>query len=135
MSSRSGTVPFARLRAAAAARVEEVGLRPASREIGMSAPGLRSLVEGTEPHPSTQRKLERWYLAAAAERGAAMDSELVRLFLSLLLSDLPPDRRGPASEEAVRLFERIYASERAPTPQWLRGLLQVDAPNAAEGTG
>lgn len=135
MSARSGTLPLARLRAAAGARVEAIGLRPAAREIGMSAPGLRSLLEGTEPHPATYRKLERWYLATAVARHEEMDLALVQLTFSLLLSDLSAERRGAAIHEVASSFQRIFEAERVPSPTWLHGLLRGDPPGGAEGSG
>lgn len=54
------------LRDAVGFRIEETGLRPTAREIGMSATGLAKFVNGSEPQMQTLHKLRKWHSARPA---------------------------------------------------------------------
>lgn len=105
-------VPVEVLREAARARVEELGLRGAAAEIGLSFSGLRTFLNGTSPHPNTLKKLRRWQ---ASSNVSAKSVEL----LLLLLCHLPENRRAILMREFADRVERESLEAAVKVPEWI----------------
>jgi hypothetical protein len=120
-----GTDPFtARLRSAAAARVEATSLRSVSREIGMSATGLSKFLDGNAPYLPTLNRLRNWYLRYAAVPAAAGLSESdAHAALSALVHDLSPEARHDAIEAMLRCMREGYERSGREQPAWISGML------------
>ncbi len=110
------------LRDAVAVRVRATSLRGTAREVGMTAPGITSFIEGTRPHPATLRKVEAWYVRMIAESGAGTRTEDAAAAIFLLARDLPERRQRTAKLETVELYERLYDAAQGRRPTWLREL-------------
>ncbi|HEX2094438.1 MAG TPA: hypothetical protein VHG28_18685 [Longimicrobiaceae bacterium] len=108
------------IRRALADAVERTGLRPVARDVGITHPALLSIMEGTEPRPSTTRKLVEWFLRYDAAGGGDVDVETVRAALSLMLRHVPEERQADARRELVEALERISKAAGVPVPKWLR---------------
>jgi hypothetical protein len=120
MPSGSGGVPVEQLRAAVRAYAEDVGLRTAAESVGMSLGGLHAFIGGTDPHERTVRKLQAWYVATAAERGAEVTGELARSALALLVRHLPEGEREDAVRGMLADLRRRTEAAKAPVPKWLK---------------
>lgn len=120
------TDPFtARLRSAAAARVEATSLRSVSREIGMSATGLSKFLDGNAPYTPTLNRLRNWYLRYAAMPAASGLSESdAHAALSALVHDLSPEARHDAIEAMLRCMREGYQSSGREEPEWIEGMLE-----------
>jgi hypothetical protein len=88
----------------------------------MTAPGLQAFLDGTTPHPKTQRKLEAWLVRVEGASGADTGIDTAEAALRVLLRDLPPSRQATVVSRAVGLLEALYDEERAPRPVWLAEL-------------
>lgn len=110
------------LRDAVAARVRATTLRGTAREVGMTAPGLQSFIDGTKPHPRTLRKVESWYVRTIAQSGADLNAQDAVAALFLLTRDLPETRQLAAIRRMTEYLETLYEGERIPPPVWLRAL-------------
>jgi hypothetical protein len=109
------------LREAARRRVEEVGLREAAEEVGMSFSGLRTFLRGTDPRSTTVRKLSDWY----ARRASPDEHELeeVRKLAELLTRRFAGAAREEAADQLVQHIRLWLAgwcdSTNTPPPVWL----------------
>lgn len=121
VSSRSG-VPLHVLREAARLRVEAIGLRPASREIGLSWSGLRTFLGGTRPHSATLHKLTEWYDRLLQAPEAQLPVETARVLLSLLVQHVPPTRRGRVADAIVGLLRQEAEETGTALPAWVDAL-------------
>lgn len=120
MAPADSTVPVSTLRAAVASAVARTSSHVVAREVGMSAPSLRDFVNGSEPRPSTVRKLMAWYVRTAADRGDVLSEATARAALALLVEPIAPEKREGALRELVDAMERSYRAAGAPVPKWLR---------------
>ncbi len=118
MLSRESGVPVETLREAARVRVEATSLRVAAGEIGMSHRGLEDFIGGTNPHPSTAKKLSEWYLKRAAAGELDVSREVAQAALAILTRHLPPQRRSEAQERITDAVKAIGADEKIPSPPW-----------------
>lgn len=119
----------AAIRAVVSAAVGRRPLRAVAREIGMSAPGLRSFLDGGNPYPHTLRKLERWAVQTKAA-DAGNDAATARAAVSFLVADLPPEERTAARAGILNLLVERYRVASTPAPSWL---LRLDEQFAEEG--
>lgn len=116
----------AELLRAAAARVKEIGLRKAAREVGLSPVGLRNVVERRgRPVETTWEKLRAWYVGSLGER--EMDPAAVAVLLSTLVDQVTPELRARAHKKVVELLARLYGEEGAALPAWLAELAEAAA--------
>jgi len=53
--------------------LDQVSLRQAAREIGMSPTGVQKFIDGSQPYLSTVRELREWYQGRHAAPDAASD--------------------------------------------------------------
>jgi hypothetical protein len=113
-------VGIADLRVAVADQVANRSLRAVAREIGMSAPGLRSFLEGGEPFEATRKKLLRWYLALDRLPSKEPSAELAAEALSALLAHLRVTKRAEVRAGVIRLIEVATSSARVRKPSWMR---------------
>jgi len=118
-------VPVTTLRAAVAEAVARTSSHAVAREVGMSAPSLRDFINGSDPRPSTVRKLTEWYVRTAADRGDVLSEGTARAALALLVEPVPPERRGDALRELAEAMERGYRAAGAPVPKWLRKISET----------
>jgi hypothetical protein len=112
----------AQLRAAVSAAVERSSLRGVARDVGLSPTGLGKFLAGSQPYPSTRRKLERWFASQAREQGGDFGSGDALHVVRVLLHDLPPDAQPAAQERLIAALESVYAGSRLGAPAWLRSL-------------
>lgn len=116
----------AELLRAAAARVKEIGLRPAAREVGLSPIGLRNVVERRgRPVETTWEKLRAWYVGSLGER--ELDPAAVAVLLSTLVDQVTPELRARARTNIVELLARLYGEEGTALPSWLAELAEAAA--------
>lgn len=122
--SRSADPFTARLRSAAAARVQATSLRSVSREIGMSATGLSKFLDGNAPYLPTLNRLRNWYLRYAAMPADATLSESdAHAALSALVHDLSPEARHDAIEAMLHCMRDGYKRSGHDQPRWIDGML------------
>jgi hypothetical protein len=120
-----GTDPFtARLRAAAAARIEATSLRSVSREIGMSATGLSKFLDGNAPYLPTLNRLRNWYVRHALSPAGTLSEEDAHAALALLVHDLTPEARHAAIDEMLGCMREGYARTGQDVPGWMDGMLE-----------
>jgi hypothetical protein len=94
-----------------------LSLRELSRRIGMSVGGLQKFAGGAMPYTATRRKLVRWYNALTP----ATRDEQVRDGLTLLLADIPEERRAEAERAILRIIAEFEAAGAAGTEKKARG--------------
>lgn len=115
----------ARLRSAAAARVEATSLRSVSREIGMSATGLSKFLDGNAPYLPTLNRLRNWYLRyAAVPADATLSESDAHAALSALVHDLSPEARHHAIDDMLRCMRDGYQRSGHEQPGWIDGMLE-----------
>jgi hypothetical protein len=96
------------VRARVEAAVRDRGLRTVGDEIGMSFTGIRKFVAGTNPHPTTLRKLEAWVLREGpAGDGDAEAEVLARAAWAFLLAGLPEEVRRELRAELERRIREV----------------------------
>lgn len=88
----------------------------------MSAPGLRSFLDGREPYSATLRKLEVWYVGEFHRSAHSIDVDTARVALDLLMRDLPSGVNLVAVRESVRFLDELYGRLGADRPAWLEEL-------------
>jgi hypothetical protein len=120
MTRPEAAVSVTVLRAAAKSHAEEVGLRTAAAQIGMSFSGLRTFLEGTTPHPSTVAKLRAWYATTPA--GRALTAAQARANLAALLEGVPEEQQAVVRREFLDAVERACAEAGVKVPGWVREL-------------
>lgn len=117
-------VPVERLRDAVAEAMERTSSHVVAREVGLSAPSIRAFAGGTNPRPSTVRKLTAWYVRYRRRAdGGALDGETAAAAVSLLLEHVPPRAREQLHAELYEWLDRRSDEVRAPTPDWMREAL------------
>ncbi len=124
VSSRSG-VPLHVLREAARLRVAAIGLRPASREMGLSWSGLRTFLGGTRPHSATLLKLSEWYDRLLHVPEAQLPVETARVLLALLVQHVPPARRVRVADAILGLLRQEAEETGTALPAWVGALLSL----------
>jgi hypothetical protein len=108
------------LRRAAQRRVDEIGLRAAADEIGMSFSGLRTFLAGTSPHQITVTRISRW----AAAHAPPGDLERLEVFsvATRLAGKLPSEIAEGAAVDLVRLMAEWMLEwcedTDTPAPSW-----------------
>jgi hypothetical protein len=112
-------VALPRLRAAVIARVELTSLRRVASEIGMSAPGLQSFLDGGTPFEATRRKLSAWYFARASGGESRLTAAIAENYLTALLSHLPERRRDHVLRVLLRTMASLTRREKVEPPDWL----------------
>lgn len=124
MRAGEARVPVERLRDAVAEAMDRTSSHAVAREVGLSAPSLRAFVGGTNPRPSTVRKLTAWYLRYRRRTaGGTLDGETAAAAVSLLLEHFPPQARERVHDELYEWLGRRGGEVRAPTPVWVREAL------------
>jgi hypothetical protein len=120
-ASERGTprVGLAVLRRAIADRVASGSLRRVAREIGMSAPGLRSFLDGGTPYEATRRKLVAWYVVRSGDEADELTSAAVEAVLALLLGHLPSSKRAEARAAVIRVLATATKRAGVKAPTWL----------------
>lgn len=88
-----------------------LSLREVSRRIGMSVGGLQKFASGAMPYTATRRKLVRWYDALTP----GTREEQKRDGLTLLLADVPDDRRPEAERMILQILSGFEVVEPAGT--------------------
>lgn len=91
----------------------------------MSPSGLRKFLDGSSPYSATQRKLERWYVRESARYGGGLSVGSAFAALSVLVQDLPPQRRRRVLEEMLEMLQREYGDVQEPIPGWLEVLPEL----------
>lgn len=120
------TPEHAELLHAAAARVREIGLRKAAREVGLSPVGLRNVVQRRgQPVETTWEKLRAWYVGSLGER--ELSPAAVAVMLSTLVDQVAPELRARARNQVVELLAKLYGEEGAALPAWLADLADAVA--------
>jgi hypothetical protein len=112
-------VALTRLRAAVTARVEMSSLRRVASEIGMSAPGLQSFLNGGTPFEATRRKLSAWYFAHASGGESDLGAATAENYLTALLGHLPETRRDHARRTLLTTMASLTRREKVELPDWL----------------
>ena len=84
-------------------RIHEAGLRPTAREVGMSATGLRALVDGSNPYIKTWNAILEWHALHRA-RPPALDARTAHNMLLTLTRHLPAERRYPLIRDIEALL-------------------------------
>src|SRR5437016_3027486 len=105
-------VGVAALRQAIANRVEATSLRSVAREVGMSAPGLQSFLNGGSPYESTRRKLTMWYFAHRFGQSDELTRAMAENLLGVLLSHIPEEHRPRARADVVSALVRATKREK-----------------------
>lgn len=123
MGSADSAVPVPVLRAAAQEAVGRTSSHAVARAVGMSAPSLRDFIKGSEPRPSTVRKLTAWYIRTAGERGEVLSEETARAALALLVEPVAPDGREKVRRALVEAMEEGYRATGTEVPKWLREMM------------
>lgn len=119
MPSRTEVPGVSVIRAFAAARSATTGVRATARAIGVRQSGLQYFLDGGKPHARTLRKLEDWYLQAAAEEVQGTgDVELVAL--QILLRGVPASKRADAIGRTATFYAELYEALGTTQPQWLK---------------
>ncbi|HEV2150467.1 MAG TPA: hypothetical protein VGR37_23910 [Longimicrobiaceae bacterium] len=120
------TPEHAELLRAAAARIKEIGIRKAAREVGLSAMGLRNIVDRRgRPVESSWEKLRAWYMGSLGER--ALDPAAVAVLLSTLIDQVTPELRARARPRVVESLAQLYGEQGAALPGWLAELAEAVA--------
>lgn len=108
------------LREAAGLAVSNGSLRGVAREIGISAPGLSSFLDGASPRNETIRKLREWYVRRCPPPGAPL--EVVRSALDLLLDAVPVSRRTAIERQILDSIAHAHQRGDTLPPAWLKEL-------------
>jgi hypothetical protein len=107
------------LLAAVAARIDALGLRPVSREIGLDPKSVTKLLAGTVPRPSTHQKLERWYIRAVPSGSGEPTPDDVMVALRVLTQSLAPHDRPVAERVILKALVQLCRRNGYATPGWL----------------
>lgn len=110
------------MRAAAAGQVANTSLRTTAREIGMSAGGLKKLLNGTTPYAPTMRRLRSWYVRYIATTQPQLDLPTGAAAISLLVRDLADGPGRQAALDALSALARAYEQSGKATPEWVNQL-------------
>ena len=108
------------IRSAVADAAERRTLRGIAAEIGMSHPGVLAFLGGSEPRPTTLKKLNAWYTKHAAETGA-VDADAVSAALVVLLTGVRKPEREGAHAGTLAALRKAYTAGEAPPPEGLKG--------------
>lgn len=119
MPARSQPPGVAVLRAFAAARVGEDGMRPTARAIGVRPHGLQYFIDGGKPHAGTLRKLEDWYLRTVEQARDAAPGEMEQVAVGILVRSLPVHRRDEAIRRSIAFYRDLYTSLGTTLPSWV----------------
>lgn len=90
-------------------------LRTVARQIGMSATGLRGVLDGTSPYDKTRDKLRSWY---AREHGLDRLPTAAAADMILSLVRNVPNRKAGA-QLILDAVEAAHAAGSVPPPEWL----------------
>lgn len=119
MSAAPRRAPLATVREALRARVEATSLRRVADDVGLSASGLRNIIEGrTTPHRSTLKKLDAWLLTYEATRERVTVAG-VHAALALLVDGLSAERASLTRRRLLDVLRVAYKDARVPLPPWL----------------
>jgi hypothetical protein len=113
-------VPVAQLRDAVREAIESTSSHVVARDVGLTAPSIRAFVAGSEPRPSTIRKLTTWYLRYRRRTaGGTLDAGTAAAAVALLLEHIPAPRREKVHAELYQWLEQRSKQTRAGTPAWV----------------
>ena len=119
MSAPPPRVPLDTLRAALSAAVEAKSLRTVAKTIGLSASGLRNIIDGVvEPQPGTLRKLARWHATHEAMRERVTLDD-ARSALAVLLDGLSTKRANAVQRAFLTSLRTAFKEDGEPPPAWL----------------
>jgi hypothetical protein len=106
-----------RLRESVADAVDAYSLRGVSRELGMSATGLRGLIDGATPSARTWDRLRFWY---AQQPGAGeLPGPTAAALVHRLLRGVPPGSRGNAQVAVLDAIEAVHRQAEVGPPAWI----------------
>jgi hypothetical protein len=115
-------VPTDVLRREAGLAVDASSLRAVAGEMGMSAMGLRSFIQGGRtPQDRTLRKVTLWHAGRAAARQAEGE-EAARSVLTVLAGLYPQADRPRVLGNFLGQMEREFRASRMAPPPWLATL-------------
>lgn len=102
--------------------VEQGSLRSVARETGMSATGLRALLDGAEPYLKTRDKVRLWMARHVVRRRATdeITAPLASGLLRTLLGRVPDSRLRLAQARLVSALEQAHDEADVERPEWLR---------------
>ena len=117
-----GAVPsIAAIVAALVRAKEQSSLHRVALQVGLSASGLRKVIEGTRTQGRTDAKLREWYLRyAPAVLGPS--EEVAAAVLGFLVEPLAESNRGPARIAVLGVLESFLHEEGKAPPHWLEAL-------------
>ena len=121
------------LRDAARRAVEVSSLRQVAREIGLSAPGLSSFLEGASPRRGTVRKLQAWYVRRSTA-GTDVSEETARAALDLLVDSLTERKRGKVQRMILDVLGEAHRRGGTEPPPWLDVLREDEPPGRPPGS-
>ena len=107
------------LLAAVAARVDALGLRPVSREIGLDAKSVTRLLAGAAPRRSTRQKLERWYIRVVPSGSGEPTPDDVMAALRVLTQSLAPHDRAVAARAILDALTQFCRGGGCAAPAWM----------------
>lgn len=119
MSGPAGEVPASTLRKALRAAVDASSLRRVADDVGMSANGLRNVIDDkVRSHPNTWRLLNEWFTASEAKR-ARVGPDAARAALNTLVAGLSTRRANVARRRILDALRSVYKEAGEPPPSWL----------------
>jgi hypothetical protein len=113
-------VPIEVLRDFTRTQTEITSIRSVADEVGLGRSTLHKFILGrTNPQPRVRRLLGLWYLEKIEK---AHDIDVARPYaaaLTILLSEIPPERRRAAEHEVLDTLAQTHSQSGAPEPRWL----------------
>jgi hypothetical protein len=129
MPPRSGATSLAQIREAVILAARSSSVRRVASEIGLSPAGLQKLINGSEPHAATRRKLEDWYVRWLAAGGRESGADAAEMALYVLMRDLPQLEREEVKREVIQALADGFKRARLRPPRWFQSA--SDAPSPA----
>lgn len=115
---REPRVPVGLLREAARRAVDASSSHQVAGQIGMSAPGLRKFIAGSDPHPATLKKLAEWYVRHSVSTHQ-IDPDTVAAALTILVDGLPETEQASIRRTVLELLREAHGRLGTKPPVWL----------------
>jgi hypothetical protein len=98
--------------------ISTTSLRAVARDVGMTAPGLQSFIDGGQPRAATARKLIEWYVRDAALKNE-LSEDSIGAALHLLTAALPVVRGNSVRESILATLREAFTETGCNLPSWL----------------
>jgi hypothetical protein len=109
-------VALSTLREAIRRAVAASSLRAVADEVGVSHTVIVKLLAGSKPHPTTMRKLLRWYV----RQGGVLDEDTALASIALLIDTTPVAERECARAELIQVLRSAHRRAGSEPPDWLK---------------